>query len=155
MRRVRIPERAAHLWRVRAARASADRLASFAPDFRLWRRDLRHRPARPPAWPRRSRPAGRAPRPSKIVLTLHSPNELAPARAERALNLEVPITFWSVRRAWCRRLCLQPQLSHEIALADRHAASAQDVVGGRRVEIEIRQREGEEEPRAGEVPFVV
>src|SRR6185437_12325242 len=32
----------------------------------------------------------------------------------------------------------------EIALADRHAAVAQDVVGGGDVEVEIRQRTGEE-----------
>src|SRR5687767_2622994 len=37
------------------------------------------------------------------------------------------------------RLQLQP--AHEVALADRHTAVAQDVVGGGGVEEEVRQRE--------------
>src|SRR5262249_7981861 len=42
-------------------------------------------------------------------------------------------------------LALQPHLPHEVALAEWHALHAQDVVRGRRVEVEVAQRERQEE----------
>ena len=49
-----------------------------------------------------------------------------------------------------------PHLAEKVDLAERHALHPKNVIGGRRVEIEVRQREGEQEvfggERNGEVP---
>eukprot|EP01041_Mallomonas_annulata_P019384 gene19383-38696_t len=45
---------------------------------------------------------------------------------------------------------LQLQRAEEVALAERHAVGAQYVVGGRGVEVEVRQRERQQEALGGE-----
>src|SRR5215208_5105575 len=50
---------------------------------------------------------------------------------------------------------LQPQPPHIIALADRHAAGAQNVVGGRGVEMKVWQRERQQKSFGDERNFGV
>src|SRR6185312_779136 len=50
---------------------------------------------------------------------------------------------------------LQAEGAHEVELAQRHAALAQNVVGGGRVEMEVRQGEGPQAPFGGEHPVVL
>src|SRR5215468_9511899 len=50
-----------------------------------------------------------------------------------------------------KRTSKRDRRAHEIALAELDAAMAQDVVGGGAVEIEVRQRVGEQQRLAGEL----
>src|SRR5579883_759077 len=56
---------------------------------------------------------------------------------------------------WRLGLPLRPQHAHEIALAQGHALHPQNVVSGRGMKIEVRQREGEQKILGREVPLRV